>query len=74
MLEATALLDDAFAYHFFMNPSLSPDDETEYQFLLNRVADNLKLYTKHEQEDAKLACIAFHGTGRNPISNLKAFL
>jgi len=57
-----------------MHPSLTPDDEPEFQFLLETVADNLKLYTKSEQKDAKLARIAFHGTGRNPIPKLKAFI
>jgi len=38
------------------------------------VADNLKLYTKRKQKDAKLARIAFHGTDRTPLPKLKAFL
>jgi len=73
-VQATALIDDTIAYHFFMHPSPTPDDEPEFQFLLETVADNLKLYTKREQKDAKLARIAFHGTGRSPLPKLKAFL
>jgi len=73
-VQATALIDDEFAYHFFMHPSPTSDDDPEYQFLLETVADNLKLYTKCKQKDAKLARIAFHGTGRKPIPKLKAFL
>jgi len=38
------------------------------------VANNLKLYAKREQKNAKVACIAFHGTGHNPIPKLKAFI
>jgi len=57
-----------------MHPSPTPDDEPEFQFLLETVADNLKLYTKREQKDAKLAIIAFHGTGRNSIPKLKAYI
>jgi len=38
------------------------------------VPDNLKLCTKRKQKDAKLASIAFHGTGRTPLPKLKAFL
>jgi len=48
-VQATALIDDAFAYHFFMHPSPTPDDELEFQFLLETVADNLKLHTKRER-------------------------
>jgi len=73
-VQATALIDDTFAYHFFMHPSPTPTDEPEFQFLLETVADNLKLYTKREQKDAKLARIAFHGTGRSPASQAQAFL
>jgi len=73
-VQATALIDDTFAYHFFMYPSPTPDDEPEFQFLLETVVDNLKLYTKRKQKDAKLARIAFHGTGRTPLPKLKAFL
>jgi len=73
-VQATALIDNAFAYHFFMHPSPAPDDDPEFQFLLETVADNLKLYTKQEQKDAKLACIAFHGTDRKPILKLKAII
>jgi len=73
-VQATALIDDTFAYHFFMHPSPTPDDEPEFQFLLETVADNLKLYSKREQKDARLARIAFHGTGHNPIPKLKALL
>jgi len=40
-VQATSLIDDTFAYHFFMHPSLTPDDEPEFQFLLKTVADNL---------------------------------
>jgi len=72
--QATALLDNAFAYHFFIHPSPAPDDDPEFQFLIETVADNLKLHTKREQKDDKLARIAFHGTGRKPIPQLKAFL
>ena len=56
-----------------MDSSPSFDDE-QHQFILDTVADNLKLYTKREQADAKLARIAFHGTGRNPIDKTKAYL
>jgi len=73
-VQATALIDDAFAYHFFMHPNPAPDDDPEFQFLLKTVTDNLKLYTKCKQKDAKLASIAFHGTGRKPIPKLKAFI
>jgi len=62
-VQATALIDDAFAYNFFMHSSPTPDDEPEFQFLLETVADNLKLYTKREQKDAKLAsthCLPRH--------------
>jgi len=72
--QATALLDDDFAFHFFMDSNPAPVEHSEYQFLLETVADNLKLYTKREQKDAKLARIAFHGTGRTPIPKLKAFI
>jgi len=72
--QATALIDDAFAYHFFMHPSPTSSDDPEFQFLLETVADNLKLYTKRKQKDAKLARIAFHGTGCKPIPKHKAFL
>ena len=60
-VQATALIDDTFAHHFFVHPSPTPDDEPEFQFPLETVADNLKLHTKREQKDAKLARIAFHG-------------
>ena len=73
-VQVTALIDDAFACHFFMHPSPTPDDEPEFQFPLETVADNLKLHTKREQKDAELARIAFHGTGRTPLPKLKAFL
>jgi len=73
-VQATALLDDDFHFHFFMDSNPAPVDDSEYQFLLETVADNLKLYTKREQKDAKLARIAFHGTGRTPIGKLKAFI
>jgi len=73
-VQATALIDDTFACHFFVHPSPTPDDEPEFQFLLETVADNLKLHAKREQKDAKLALIAFHGTGRAPLPKLKAFL
>jgi len=56
------LIDDTFTHHFFMHPSPTPDDDLEFQFLLKTVADNLKLHTKREQKDTKLAHIAFHGT------------
>jgi len=42
-VQATALIDDTFAYHFFIHPSPTPDDEPEFQFLLKTVAENLKL-------------------------------
>jgi len=71
---ATALIDDTFAHHFFVHPSPTLDDELEFQFLLETVAHNLKLHAKREQKDAKLARIAFRGTGRNPIPKLKAFI
>jgi len=73
-VQATALIDDEFPYPFFMHPSPTPDDEPEYQFLLETVADNLKLHTKCKQKDAKLARIVFHGTGRKLIPKLKAFI
>lgn len=72
-LSAVAIFDDTFGYHFFMSHSPAPDD-LNCQFLINTVADNLKLFTKREQADAKLARIAFHGTGRQEIPTLKAFL
>jgi len=46
-VQATALIDDTFTYHFFRHPSPTPDDEPELQFLLETVADNLKLYSVH---------------------------
>jgi len=73
-VKATALIDDEFVYHFFMHPSLTSGADPECQFLLETVADNLKLHAKCKQKDAKLACIAFHGTGRKPIPKLKAFI
>jgi len=73
-VQATALIDDNFAFHFFMDSNPAPVDDLEYQFLLETVADNLKLYTKREQKDAKLAWIAFHGTGCTPIQKLKVFI
>jgi len=66
-VQAAALIDDEFVYHFFTHPSLTSNDEPEFQFLLKTVADNLKLYTKRKQKDAKLARIAFHGTA--PAAN-----
>ena len=38
----------------------------------NKIASGL--YTKRKQKDAKLAHIAFHGTGRKPIPKLKAII
>jgi len=57
-----------------MHPGPTPDYEPEFQFLLETVADNLELHTKRKQKDTKPARIAFHGTGRNPIPKLKAFV
>ena len=44
-----------------------------YQFI-ETVDDNLKLFTKREQLDARLARIFYHACGRPDTNHLKAFI
>ena len=59
-------------YEFFMIDE--PTYENYAYNFLETVEDNLKLYTKCEQLDARLARVLYHACGRPDTNHLKAFI